>query len=402
MLDKIMSLDYGRDFEIPLPHLNVNLPVVDSELDQQPWLGDPDHSMETEKHQPNCGTLVFFETCRLMLIALRIMDAVYSQGRQNWRVTEKDSVSQIHLLLETWYNSLPEELLVSSRSSTRPIPHVIVLNIAYWWLLMLLHRPFYARVQRPASHASAEQPPTSFTDLSVKFCDRAATKIVQLVTLFDQCHGLKYFPLSMLQVIFMTGATLLVQSATLSGLAVKKRMEAHDGTRKCIYALRTASHTWECATISASHLEHLLQEQTGELSGSGMSTLASIPLSSSVTSSPLTRQIPLAGGPHANHGSYDMDSPSHILPQMFRDFIAQQDPNMELGYLLPAQAPPLPYPELQELHRQPLMGMPSGSQFAMNPHMLPLPYDPNFNAAYQDVGPGQVEESHEPGIYYQH
>ncbi|KAG8704504.1 hypothetical protein FRC09_003487, partial [Ceratobasidium sp. 395] len=404
-LDKIMSLDYGRDFEIPLPHLNVNLPVVDAALDQQPWLDDPNHPMDTEKHQPNHGTLVFFETCRLMLIALRIMDAVYSQGRQNWRVTEKDSVSQIHLLLETWYNSLPEELLVSSRSSTRPTPHVIVLNIAYWWLLMLLHRPFYARVQRPASHASAEQPPTSFTDLSVKFCDRAATKIVQLVTLFDQCHGLKYFPLNMLQVIFMTGATLLVQAATLSGLAVKKRMEAHDGTRKCIYALRTASHTWECAKVSASHLEHLLQEQTGELSGSEwvpgsgfcsilvdinallfdrMPALTSIPLSSSVTSSPLVRQIPLGGDPHANHGGYDLDSPSHILPQMFRDFIAQQDPNMELGYLLPAQVPPLQYPELQELHRQPLMGMPSGSQFAMNPHMLPLPYDPNFNAAYQD------------------
>ncbi|KAG8747328.1 hypothetical protein FRC10_001507 [Ceratobasidium sp. 414] len=75
-LDKVMSLDYGRDFEIPLPHLNVNLPVVDQALDQHPWTGDPNRPMESDKHQPNNGTLVFFETCRLMLIALRIMDAV--------------------------------------------------------------------------------------------------------------------------------------------------------------------------------------------------------------------------------------------------------------------------------------------------------------------------------------
>ncbi|KAG9106780.1 hypothetical protein FRC07_008740 [Ceratobasidium sp. 392] len=398
-MDKIMSLDYGRDFEIPLPHLNVNLPVVDPTLDQRAWTGNPSHSTEPDKHQPNNGTLVFFETCRLMLIALRIMDAVYSQGRQNWRVTEKDSVSQIHLLLETWYNSLPEELLVSSRSSTRPTPHVIVLNVAYWWLLMLLHRPFYARTIRPASHASAEQPPTSFTDLSVKFCDRASTKIVQLITLYDQCHGLKYFPLNMLQVIFVTGATLLVQAATLSGLAVKKRMDAHDATRKCIYALRVASHTWDCAEISASHLEHLLQEQTGEQNGSEMPTLPQMPRSPSVTSSPLARQIPLAGGTRVNHNSYDVNSPSQILPQMFRDFIAQQDPNMELGYSLPVQVPPIQYPELHELHRQPLMGMPSGSQFATNPHMLPLPYDPNFNAAYQDMCSGQ-DEGNGHTMYY--
>jgi hypothetical protein len=71
------------------------------------------------------------------------------------------------------------------------------------------------------------------------------------------------------QVVFMAGATLLVQAATLSGLAVKKRTDAHEATRKCVRALRIASQTWECANVSASHLEHLLQEQTGESPVSG-------------------------------------------------------------------------------------------------------------------------------------
>ena len=104
------------------------------------------------------------------------------------------------MLLDTWYNNLPEVLVISSRSSVSPPPHVITLNITYWWLLMLLHRPFYARTQRSASNASSEAPPPSFTDLSVKFCDRATTKIVQLITLFDQSHSLRMFPLNMVQV----------------------------------------------------------------------------------------------------------------------------------------------------------------------------------------------------------
>lgn len=67
-----------------------------------------------------------------------------------------------------------------------------------------------------------------------------------------------------MQVIFMAGATLLVQSATLSESAVKKRADAHDATRKCIRALQVAAQTWECANVSATQLQNLLQEQTGE------------------------------------------------------------------------------------------------------------------------------------------
>lgn len=63
----------------------------------------------------------------------------------------------------------------------------------------------------------------------------------------------------------MTGATLLVQSATLPELAGAQRMSAHEGTRKCIRALHIASRKWECAKASAAHLENLLQEQIGEL-----------------------------------------------------------------------------------------------------------------------------------------
>ncbi|KAF8704692.1 Fungal specific transcription factor domain, partial [Rhizoctonia solani] len=378
--DKIMSLDYGRDYDVPLPHLNVNLPEIDDNLDQQIWPGERfQSSLEVEKPQPCRTTKVFFETCKLMLCGVRIMEAVYSQGRQNWRVTQKDSVSDIHLNLDTWYNNLPESLTISARSATKPLPHVIVLNIAYWWLLLLLHRPFYARTARSASNASTEIP-SSFTDLSVKICDRATVKIVHLVMLFDKCYGMRYFPLSMLQVIFMAGATLLVQSASLSETAVKKRADAHEGTRKCVYALQAAAQTWDCAKISASYLQSLLQEQTAETNVQMPANLQAQP--PSADSSPVAYShpaLPSSTGP-APYGTL----PAPTTTQLYREFISQQDP-FELGYTIsiPSQLQHhVQYPGLHQLHQHPLMGMPSGAQFLPNPHVLPLPYDPNFHEGY--------------------
>ncbi|KAF8738320.1 Fungal specific transcription factor domain, partial [Rhizoctonia solani] len=378
--DKIMSLDYGRDYDVPLPHLNVNLPEIDDNLDQQIWPGERFQSPgEVEKPQPSRTTKVFFEACKLMLSGVRIMEAVYSQGRQNWRVTQKDSVSDIHLNLDTWYNNLPESLTISARSATKPLPHVIVLNIAYWWLLLLLHRPFYARTARSASNASTEIP-SSFTDLSVKICDRATVKIVHLVMLFDKCYGMRYFPLSMLQVIFMAGATLLVQSASLSETAVKKRADAHEGTRKCVYALQAAAQTWDCAKISASYLQSLLKEQTAETNVQLPVNFQAQPLSAD--SSPVAYShpaLPSSTGP-APYGTL----PAPTTTQLYREFISQQDP-FELGYTIsiPSQLQHhVQYPGLHQLHQHPLMGMPSGAQFLPNPHVLPLPYDPNFHEGY--------------------
>lgn len=386
--DKVMSLDYGRDYDIPLPHLNVNLPAVDSELDQQPWNIYSAQGHEPEPPQPKKTTSVFFESCRLMLIAIRIMDAVYSQGRQNWRIAEKDSVSQIHLLLDSWYNNLPEPLVISTRSSACPLPHVITLNIAYWWLLMLLHRPFYVRTPNPVSSSPNEPPRVGFTDLSVKLCDRAAYKIIQLVTQFDKWYGLRYFPLNMLQAIFMAGATLLVQTATLPDSAVKKLGEAHEATRKCIFSLQAAAQTWDCAGICAVQLQRLLQEQTSESPTAASSSSAQHTQS---IEAPLIDKLTQISS--EDEGTYESNTsdPNQLLSQMFREYVSQQGENVQLSYELPLPAPQLQYQELHQLHQQPLLGMPSGSQFPMNPHILPLPYDHAFNEGYHLAEEGGVD-----------
>ncbi|QRW18424.1 Fungal specific transcription factor domain [Rhizoctonia solani] len=372
--DKIMSLDYGRDYDVPLPHLNVNLPEIDDNLDQQIWPGERFSRQEKLKNHNQVGlrrsssrhaSLCFWSADYGSCILKAVKTGGYTEG---------------HLNLDTWYNNLPESLTISARSATKPLPHVIVLNIAYWWLLLLLHRPFYARTARSASNASTEIP-SSFTDLSVKICDRATVKIVHLVMLFDKCYGMRYFPLSMLQVIFMAGATLLVQSASLSETAVKKRADAHEGTRNVFMRSRPQLkhgivRKYQQATCKA----YCKSKPQRRMFNCGPANLQAQP--PSADSSPVAYShpaLPSSTGP-APYGTL----PAPTTTQLYREFISQQDP-FELGYTIsiPSQLQHhVQYPGLHQLHQHPLMGMPSGAQFLPNPHVLPLPYDPNFHEGY--------------------
>ncbi|KAG8711088.1 hypothetical protein FRC09_020776 [Ceratobasidium sp. 395] len=133
-----------------------------------------------------------------------------------------------------------------------PLPHVIILNICYWWTLIYLYRPFYPQGQTAGQSTRDSR---LFADLSIKMCDRAAHKIVQLIRIFRQSHSLQYFPRNMLQVITACGTTLLLQEATVSESALKKRSVAQEGVDVCTSALREIALTWPYARELAEQLE---------------------------------------------------------------------------------------------------------------------------------------------------
>ncbi|KAG9125277.1 hypothetical protein FRC07_008267 [Ceratobasidium sp. 392] len=164
-----------------------------------------------------------------------------------------------------------------------------MVNICYWWSLMYLYRPFYQPDQTPGqiNHDSR------FTDLSIKMCDRAAHKIVQLIRIFEQSHGLRYFPRNMLQTIVACGTTLLLQGATVSESATKKRSTAQEGVNSCIRALREIASTWPYARQLAEQLEDSLSEQSHNS-----------PISSPSAAPPSTSKV------LAEQGSDDQDAPN--------------------------------------------------------------------------------------------
>jgi hypothetical protein len=48
--------------------------------------------------------------------------------------------------LNMWRDSLSEELeITTARTRQAATPHKLMLHLAYWWLVILLHRPFFYR-----------------------------------------------------------------------------------------------------------------------------------------------------------------------------------------------------------------------------------------------------------------
>ena len=58
--------------------------------------------------------------------------------------------------LNVWKSSLTDELDLAPRSLLTPTPHKLMLHLAYWWFMILLHRPFFGRKSRPIHSTDRE------------------------------------------------------------------------------------------------------------------------------------------------------------------------------------------------------------------------------------------------------
>ncbi|KAF8597622.1 hypothetical protein BDV93DRAFT_527295 [Ceratobasidium sp. AG-I] len=266
--------EFGRPYDMPIPHMGISHPCIDTELDALPWPAEtespaqggttPDLSsadggegylaVPASPGQGKATTAAFLESCKLMVIAARIVDFLGAGGSQGGKGLEDGTLMNLRLQLDTWFNNLPENFLVWARSSS-PLPHTLVLHICYWSLIIHLHRPFYTAAQTTRIPAG---------NLSVKLCDRAAHKIVQLLGMFGDHYGLRLFPRNMIQAIYTSGIALLCECSNAPSGAVRKRATAHEGAATCVRALRAVGETWPCAMQKADELELLVGDQDGD------------------------------------------------------------------------------------------------------------------------------------------
>ncbi|KAG8730501.1 hypothetical protein FRC12_020234 [Ceratobasidium sp. 428] len=94
-------------------------------------------------------------------------------------------------------------------------------------------------------------------------CDRAVHKIMQLIRMFDDQHGLRFFPRNMIEAVCACGAGLLREYTAAPPGAHKKRANAVGGLNTCIDALRTIGAAWPCAMVQADDLQTRLNERIG-------------------------------------------------------------------------------------------------------------------------------------------
>ncbi|CAE6479906.1 unnamed protein product [Rhizoctonia solani] len=100
----------------------------------------------------------------------------------------------------------------------------------------------------------------------MKIVDRAAHKIVQLLQMFEEQHGMRFFPRNMVHVIYECGVVLLKEAATVPFAATKKRATALDASNVCLRVLKGTSRTWPWAERLAGRLEGLLNEAGANIS----------------------------------------------------------------------------------------------------------------------------------------
>ncbi|KAI9435378.1 hypothetical protein F5148DRAFT_1266632 [Russula earlei] len=210
-----------------------------------------------ENERPNHISATFAATCSLMQIAREVAEVVSDFSRLEVRQeADEFRIAQLDLKLSTWKNDLPSEIDISKSSPSVPQPHQLMLHMTYYWLIILLHRPFY---RRRRSFEDID----SYTD-HVKPCNRAAAEIMELAGIWRRHFFLRYVPITMIQVV-SAAATIFVVAAVqaVSGprIAHGALESAEKSAGLAILYLREVGESFASATNVADILQNLMQEQ---------------------------------------------------------------------------------------------------------------------------------------------
>ncbi|KAI0355507.1 hypothetical protein OH77DRAFT_1454895 [Trametes cingulata] len=250
--DVLWSLYVGRECCVlpPRKDRQIPLPWVGSEIDQAQWYWAPCKMPP----QPSHVVRTFEKTCELMLIARRIMDFVNSLGPGSRREGALQIVSEMDIQLNNWKDSLSPEVDLTAASRPNALPHRLMLHLTYWWLLLLLHRPFYRR------KSGGSGPDIDH----VKLCNRAGDNIMLLLGIWNEKYSVRYLPITLMQVIFCAGTSFIlsaVQATSGPRLGRVALTSALSQAEQCIRYLLICGKSFDCANHVASILSTVLQEQ---------------------------------------------------------------------------------------------------------------------------------------------
>lgn len=185
---------------------------------------------------PTYSVSTFTELCKLSVIMNDILNKVYAE-KTTKRAPERlaEDLDSLHSDLEKWEVALPFHLRFENigGSGNVPPPHVLSLQAMHKVLLILLHRPF---VSEGHLHLTSPSTPTN----SFVICAIAATKIVQILRVYDQTFSIQQAPYLMSYATYVS-ATIHVRIASQRGPG----SEAHTSLATCLSVLgRNEETNW--------------------------------------------------------------------------------------------------------------------------------------------------------------
>ncbi|PBK66316.1 hypothetical protein ARMSODRAFT_1006080 [Armillaria solidipes] len=254
--DVCWSVYVGRDFCVPQPvEQHVPVSFVDSEFDETPWHYPPANIPP----QPNFVSRTLAATCELMMIARQVMDVINGLNLVGTRQEISDEIiSKIDLQLHEWKSRLSPEVDITISNKSSATPHRLMLHLAFWWVFILLHRPFFHRRKR-GSDGDIDH---------IKMCKRASENIMELLLVWRSLYTLRYVPMTLVQVLFSAGTVyLLLAGKAASGLRVaKKDLERFVSQADlCVDYLNEIGKSWSSATRIGGILSNLSHRQLDPL-----------------------------------------------------------------------------------------------------------------------------------------
>ncbi|GJE99786.1 fungal specific transcription factor domain-containing protein [Phanerochaete sordida] len=246
--DVCWSLYIGRDCAMAPPKEPViPVPFVDSEFDHEPWVWDPS-GLPPQKS--NIAS-VFQATCELLRIGRRVMDFVNGLGT-DFRHPNLQVVSELDIELNAWKDSLAPEVDLTAATRPSALPHRLTVHLMFWWLFILLHRPFYRRTK-----------PGNVDIDHVKLCNRAAENMMLLLGIWHNNYNLRYVSTTHVQFTFSAG-TVFVLSAiqAISGPRLGRVTLASSLSQveTCLEYLSIIGRSWETAECAREILLNFFDE----------------------------------------------------------------------------------------------------------------------------------------------
>ncbi|KAM5530856.1 hypothetical protein V8D89_015474 [Ganoderma adspersum] len=251
--DILWSLYVGRECcIIPQPkEAQFSVPYIGGDIDSTSWFWGPSKMPP----QPSNVVKCFEASCDLMFIARRIFDFLNGLSPGSKREGTLQTVSELDIQLNNWKDSLPPEVDLTAASRPNALPHRLMLHLAYWWLLLLLHRPFYRRAKSGSVGPDIDH---------VKLRNRASDNIMLLLGIWHEKYTLRYIPITLMQVTYCAGTSFVlsaVQATSGPRLGRVALSSALSQAEQCIRYLLMAGQSFECANHVASILSNLLHDQ---------------------------------------------------------------------------------------------------------------------------------------------
>ncbi|KAF8316126.1 hypothetical protein DL93DRAFT_2078382 [Clavulina sp. PMI_390] len=285
--DKCWSFYVGRDQGIRDPHYDVADATINDEMDQSPWIWQYD-PQQPAVEQPSYLSHSFVQQVSLMKISEAIMDVVYSMCSSRRGGLNIAKVSDVYLQLRSWEAKLPRYLHIADTSVkiTRAPPHVIMVNLAFHWLSILLLRPFFrpgvtpssGTLASPSTDATSASPQESdghakktlqmLREAAAAQCPSSANQIVRLFERYDVLYGLRFTPITALQIAYTAGLIHLSMyfAATTPSVREKYRLLGV----ACINILNAMGQTWTSGTVTASIMKRLLENGERRLAAAAL------------------------------------------------------------------------------------------------------------------------------------